>query len=61
MLEMYNTYTRDVYNSRLRQIEQACADPNDNDNEEESGARRAQETDPEDEERICEQVQILTS
>ena len=56
MLEMYNTYTRDVYNSRLRQIEQACADPNDNDNEEESGARRVQETDPEDEERICDQV-----
>ena len=55
-VRMYNTYTRDVYNSRLRQIEQACADPNDNDNEEESGARRVQETDPEDEERICEQV-----
>ena len=35
MLEMYNTYTRDVYNSRLRQMEQACADPNDNENEEE--------------------------
>ena len=56
MLEMYNTYIRDFYNSRLRQIEQACADPNDNENEEESGARRVQEADPEDEERICEQV-----
>ena len=42
--------------SRLRQIEQACADPNDNENEEESGPRRVQETDPDDEERICEQV-----
>ena len=42
--------------SRLRQIEQACGDTNDNENEDESGPRRVQETDPEDEERICDQV-----